>query len=96
MRANDPLLKNLGMPPKEYVDLKEARHMPKPKIVMAVSRSYYTEAVYTIASIQKHLPHEKILLYDIGLTRRQIKLVSVSSYVCQNNNLFFSNLIFFT
>jgi len=40
-------------------------------VVTAYSSNHFKEGIGMIASVQKHLPQTKILLYDIGLTAKQ-------------------------
>ncbi|XP_064639151.1 uncharacterized protein LOC135494797 [Lineus longissimus] len=51
-----------------YVTLANA---PKPTMVLPLSNRRYEEGLDTIESAQRHLPRDKIMVYNLGLTSKQ-------------------------
>jgi hypothetical protein len=61
---------------KRYPHYVKLSHAPKPTIVLPLSNRRYDEGLDTIESVQRLLPREKIMVYNLGLTTKQKSTVS--------------------
>uniref|UniRef100_A0A0K0ENT8 CAP10 domain-containing protein n=1 Tax=Strongyloides stercoralis TaxID=6248 RepID=A0A0K0ENT8_STRER len=63
-----------------YVDLSKER-MPRPKVVTAFSENHREEAALLLASFKKHFPKQKIIVYNLGLSKKTKKFIKKLCFV---------------
>uniref|UniRef100_A0A0K0FTK3 DUF362 domain-containing protein n=1 Tax=Strongyloides venezuelensis TaxID=75913 RepID=A0A0K0FTK3_STRVS len=63
-----------------YIDLSKER-MPKLKVVTAFSENHKNEASLLLASFKKHFPGQKIIVYNLGLTKKTKKFLKKLCFV---------------
>uniref|UniRef100_A0A0K0FR06 Nucleotide-diphospho-sugar transferase domain-containing protein n=1 Tax=Strongyloides venezuelensis TaxID=75913 RepID=A0A0K0FR06_STRVS len=56
----------------DFVDLTKER-LPQPKVVTAFSNNHLNEATLLLESFRKNFPNQKIIVYDLGLSRKNVK-----------------------
>uniref|UniRef100_A0A0N4ZQL3 Fe/B12 periplasmic-binding domain-containing protein n=1 Tax=Parastrongyloides trichosuri TaxID=131310 RepID=A0A0N4ZQL3_PARTI len=58
----------------DYIDV-EVDSIPKPVIVTAFSENHFNEALGLFKSIRRYLSNHKVVIYDIGLKKKNVRLV---------------------
>ena len=69
-------LSSLCLPPESFIDDVNDVPLGELVIVTAASSNHYKESLAAIASVQEYFPNNRIMYYDLGLTKDQIQQVS--------------------
>ena len=75
--ANRTLLASLGLPPAHFTELTN-ENADDFVAVTATSSNHFAESVDAVASVQKHMPNRRIIYYNLGLTEKQLRAVSIA------------------